>query len=90
MMIHLYSLEANLSLVDLLTIFTQAINKSLSSLSDVIFALAKKDEHVPYRNSKLTYLLQVIVQPNNACIRCLDSEEFNWSIHQCIWHFILI
>lgn len=35
---------------------TVAINKSLSALADVISALKEK-KHVPFRNSKLTFLL---------------------------------
>ncbi|KAJ6326755.1 hypothetical protein OIU78_013776 [Salix suchowensis] len=36
----------------------QHINKSLSALGDVIFSLSQKSQHVPFRNSKLTQVLQ--------------------------------
>ncbi|XP_023188658.1 kinesin-like protein KIFC3 isoform X5 [Xiphophorus maculatus] len=36
----------------------QCINKSLSALGDVISALRTRHAHVPFRNSRLTYLLQ--------------------------------
>lgn len=47
----------------------QTINKSLSCLGNVIYALTEKGrEHVPYRDSKLTFLLQDSIGGNSKTI----------------------
>ncbi|KAJ5102513.1 hypothetical protein N7532_003042 [Penicillium argentinense] len=75
---------------------TQNINRSLSSLGDVIAALGqgKEGAHIPYRNSKLTYLLQfslggnsktlmfVMVSPLQAHLsETLTSLKFATKVH---------
>ncbi|KAL4436364.1 hypothetical protein ABPG77_009926 [Micractinium sp. CCAP 211/92] len=54
----------------------QAINKSLSALGDVIASLQSKSGHVPYRNSKLTQVLQdSLCGSSKVLLVCCVSPE---------------
>jgi myosin heavy subunit len=61
------------------------INKSLSALGNVMEALDRKASHVPYRDSKLTYMLQDSLGGNSRTMMvvaiCPNDHSFDESVH---------
>ena len=63
---------------------TQAINKSLSALTDVFVALSKRSPHVPYRNSKLTFLLQPCLSGDGKALVIANLSPVADSAHESL------
>jgi len=71
------------------------INKSLSSLSDVVYAIFNKAQHIPYRNSKLTWLLRsslgegaktafiINIDPGSSIEETITALRFSKKLQEC-------
>ncbi|KAH1027568.1 kinesin-like protein Klp68D [Dendroctonus ponderosae] len=60
------------------------INKALSSLGNVIYALAENSAHIPYRDSKLTRLLQDSLGGNSKTIMIANIGPANMNYDETI------
>uniref|UniRef100_A0A8B9L4F2 Kinesin-like protein n=1 Tax=Astyanax mexicanus TaxID=7994 RepID=A0A8B9L4F2_ASTMX len=62
----------------------QCINKSLSALGDVINALRSRHSHVPFRNSRLTYLLQDSLSGDSKTLMVVQVSPLESNISESV------
>ncbi|GAA6109834.1 kinesin-like protein KIN-14I [Tachysurus ichikawai] len=65
-----------------------SINKSLSALGDVISALAMEQAHVPYRNNKLTQLMQDSLGGNAKTLMFLNVSPSDCNLDETLTSLI--
>lgn len=66
---------------------TQFINKSLSALGNVISAIKRQDKHVPFRDSKLTHLMQEYLSENSRTSMIVNIDPDNLDETVCSLRF---
>ncbi|XP_063777145.1 kinesin-like protein KIFC3 [Pseudophryne corroboree] len=62
----------------------QNINKSLLALGEVIQALRAKQGHIPFRNSKLTYLLQDSLGKGNKTVMMVQVSPLESNVGETV------
>ena len=62
----------------------QNINRSLAALGDVIAALGAGQQHVPFRNSKLTHLLHNSLSGDNKVAMFVNISPERWNVPKSI------
>ncbi|XP_066567848.1 putative LOC110439812 homolog [Amia ocellicauda] len=65
-----------------------SINKSLSALSDVIFALSTEQTYIPYRNNKLTQLMQDSLGGNAKTLMFVNISPSDYNVEETLMSLI--
>merc|ERR1719352_2152946 len=63
---------------------TQNINRSLSSLSDVFLAKAEGRNHVPFRNSRLTHLMEPCLSGQGKTVMLVNVAPEQDNSHETL------
>jgi hypothetical protein len=61
------------------------VYRSLSALGDVLEALDKKSPHIPYRNSKLTHILQDSLGANSRTLMICAVSPTSYTADETLY-----
>lgn len=67
----------------------QSFNKSLSTLRDVIKALSKRNQHIPYRNNKLMMLMSDSLGGNTKTLMFINVSPVESNVDETYCSIVL-
>lgn len=84
-------IEGQYSLVHVAGVENMFKSRSMQCFAELFTFISKRQAHIPFRNSKLTYLLQPSLSPSGRAIMVIfNAYLFNFLFRYFLWMVLIL